>query len=46
MKLETGRGMILRYKLWQQDRFMDVLAPSMSIKARSLLAQLIRFEQY
>ena len=35
-KIETGRGMMMRCRIWQQDRFLSDLAPYVSVKDRSL----------
>ena len=37
-KLETGRGMMMVYRYGSMTGFLGALAPSMSIKDRSLLA--------
>ena len=40
--LETGRGMMMMYRYGSRTGFLSVLAPSVSIKDRSLSAVLIR----
>ena len=41
MEIETGRGMMMKYSYGSRTGFLGVLAPSVSIKDRSLSAVLI-----
>ena len=41
MEIETGRGMMMIFRYGSRTGFLGVLAPSVSIKDRPLLAVLI-----
>ena len=41
MEIETGRGMMIIFRYDRRTGFLGVLAPSVSIKDRPLLAVLI-----